>query len=370
MSTDSKIKNLSRSDLLNEFAIKMVSVINARDLAWFVTRQIVGSLGYDDCVIYFLGDQGKCLNQVAAIGVKNSGNNEIRNPLTIQIGVGVTGQVALTKKTMLVPDLRLHRNYVRDIEQGLSELCVPIMFGDRLYGVLDSESKLVGGFDQEDREIFETVSRLIASKLALIEQTELNNEYATELEQKVAVRTRELKIANEKLEWLVSVDSLTGIFNRRRLDETLEIEVERSSRYGESLSIILFDIDHFKTVNDTWGHQVGDEVIAGVARIAKELTRKSDVVGRWGGEEFLIIAPQTKLAGAEAFGEKLRGALEDVRFPSGIGITASFGIARLQYNEPVTLLLNRADQALYRAKRLGRNRIETGAEFGYSCKEE
>ena len=239
---DPKTKILSRADLVNEFAIKMVSVINATELAWFVAREIVGSMGYEDCVIYYLNEKADRLVQTAAIGVKNPANEDILNPLTIEFGRGITGHVALTKQSTLVSDMSLHDNYVTDVEPALSELCVPIMFGDRLYGVLDSESKIVCGYGEEDKKIFETVARLIAAKLALIEQTELVKKYTAELEAKVEDRTLELKRANDKLEYLASTDPLTELVNRRRLDEVLKQEFERTNRYQSELSLILLDI--------------------------------------------------------------------------------------------------------------------------------
>jgi diguanylate cyclase (GGDEF)-like protein len=356
---DSKTKVLSRADVVNEFAIKMVSVINAKDLAWFVAREIVGSLGYEDCVIYYLNEEANCLIQTAAIGIKNPADEQILNPLTIEIGVGVTGNVALTKQSALISNMNDHDNYVTDIEPALSELCVPIMFGDRLYGVLDSESKIALGYGEEDKKVFETIARMIAAKLALIEQTELVKKYMAELEAKVEERTLELKRANEKLEYLASTDPLTELVNRRRLDEVLEQEFERTSRYQGELSIILLDIDHFKAVNDTRGHQVGDEVIAGVGNIAKQMSRKSDTAGRWGGEEFLIVAPQTSCDNAVAFAEKLRLSIENTEFSIGVRVSASFGVASLETGETIQLVLKRADEALYRAKHNGRNRVET-----------
>ena len=357
--TDSKTKTFSRANLVNEFAIKMVSVINAKELAWFVAREIVGSLGYEDCVIYYLDEEANCLVQTAAIGVKNPSDQEILNPLTIEIGVGVTGHVALTKKSMLVSDLSVHDNYVTDVEPALSELCVPIIFGDRLYGVLDSECKTAGAYGEEDRKVFETIARMIAAKLALIEQTELVKQYTAELEAKVEERTRELKVANDKLEYLASIDPLTELVNRRRLDEVLAQEFERTSRYQGELSLILLDIDHFKTVNDTRGHQAGDEVIAGVGRIAKVMSRISDTPGRWGGEEFLIVVPQTNRDSAVAFAEKLRQAIENEKFFGDLRVSASFGVASFRPGETIPAVLQRADESLYRAKRLGRNRVET-----------
>jgi diguanylate cyclase (GGDEF)-like protein len=356
---DSKTKVLSRANLVNEFAIKMVSVINAKELAWFVAREIVGSLGYEDCVIYYLNEKANRLIQIAAIGIKNPTDEEILNPLTIEIGVGVTGHVALTKQSTLVSDMSVHDNYVTDVEPALSELCVPIMFGDRLYGVLDSECKTANGYGEEDRKIFETVARLIAAKLALIEQTELVKKYTAELEAKVEERTLELQKANDKLEYLASTDPLTELVNRRRLDEVLEQEFERTSRYQGELSLILLDIDNFKAVNDTQGHQIGDEVIAGVGKIAKVMSRISDTPGRWGGEEFLIVVPQTNRDSAVAFAEKLRLSIENTEFSGGVRVSASFGVASFQPGETIPVVLQRADEALYRAKKLGRNRIET-----------
>jgi len=192
----------AKRDLLHDFAIKMVSVINSTELAWFVARELVGSLGYDDCVIYYLDESTTRLNQVAAIGEKNPERETIINPLSIPVGTGVTGEVASTKRYKLIKDLRFHGNYVYDLEQGLSELCVPIMFGEKLYGVLDSESKIVNGFNEEDLKSFEIISRLMASKIALIEKTELINKHAANLEKQVEDRTRELKNANKRLEVL------------------------------------------------------------------------------------------------------------------------------------------------------------------------
>ena len=338
----------------------MVSVINAKDLAWFVAREIVGSMGYEDCVIYYLNEKADRLVQTAAIGVKNPANEDILNPLTIEFGRGITGHVALTKQSTLVSDMSLHDNYVTDVEPALSELCVPIMFGDRLYGVLDSESKIVRGYGEEDKKIFETVARLIAAKLALIEQTELVKKYTAELEAKVEERTLELKRANDKLEYLASTDPLTELVNRRRLDEVLKQEFERTNRYQSELSLILLDIDNFKAVNDTRGHQVGDRIIAGVGKIAKQMSRLSDTPGRWGGEEFLIVAPQTNCENAVAFAEKLRLSIENTDFPDRVHVSASFGVASFQTGETIQLVLQRADEALYRAKQNGRNRVETG----------
>jgi diguanylate cyclase (GGDEF)-like protein len=154
-------------------------------------------------------------------------------------------------------------------------------------------------------------------------------------------------------------DTLTGLYNRRKLDQTLIEETNRTPRSGLPLSVIIIDIDHFKQVNDDFGHQVGDRVLIKVANLLKEsIVRKTDIVGRWGGEEFMIVCPYTDINGASLLAEKLREVIETAVF-DGVGKkTCSFGISEYLSNESVELCVKRADVALYRAKENGRNRIE------------
>jgi len=173
----------------------------------------------------------------------------------------------------------------------------------------------------------------------------------------IADLSEELGRRNKTLEDLATSDQLTGLNNRRSLDAMLAAEMERSSRYHESLSIIMFDVDHFKNINDTWGHAVGDEVLKQISRIATALVRGPDDLFRWGGEEFLIVAPHTDLQGAIVLAEKLRQAIEGDTFPSVGALTASFGVAEHRPAEDCEDCFKRVDQALYRAKNNGRNRV-------------
>jgi diguanylate cyclase (GGDEF)-like protein/hemerythrin-like metal-binding protein len=174
----------------------------------------------------------------------------------------------------------------------------------------------------------------------------------------------QLENKNRILQDLATSDELTGLSNRHRLDTILASEMERSSRYREPLSIIMFDIDNFKHINDTWGHQAGDKVLQQFAEITKKLIREPDNLFRWGGEEFILLAPHTDLHGAIALAEKLRAALEAGMF-AGVGsVTASFGVAewlrpgnRDSPPENREDWFKRVDQALYRAKNTGRNRV-------------
>ena len=165
---------------------------------------------------------------------------------------------------------------------------------------------------------------------------------------------------NAQLERLAVTDQLTGLFNRLQLDRALEEEHSRNMRYGTHFCLLLLDVDEFKAVNDTYGHQTGDEVLVGIATVLREGVREVDVVGRWGGEEFLVICRETQLPGALVLAEKLRQAVESRPFEVAGTMTASFGVAEFRTGELLTETLSRADSALYHAKRCGRNRVENG----------
>jgi diguanylate cyclase (GGDEF)-like protein/PAS domain S-box-containing protein len=166
-----------------------------------------------------------------------------------------------------------------------------------------------------------------------------------------------------KLEALAHSDPLTGLANRRHFLERAEIEVERSRRYHRPLALLMFDIDHFKRVNDAHGHAAGDTTLRQVARICEAALRLNDTCGRIGGEEFAILLPETDLDGAEPVAERLRAAVEAGELLSGnarIRVTISIGLAVLPPGRDMLMaeLMRRADVALYRAKRDGRNRVE------------
>ncbi|MDX1810087.1 MAG: diguanylate cyclase [Sulfurospirillaceae bacterium] len=161
--------------------------------------------------------------------------------------------------------------------------------------------------------------------------------------------------AKKELEKLALVDKLTNLYNRRKIDEYLQFEIEKAKRHNKPLSIIIIDIDYFKKVNDTFGHQIGDEVLKKVAQIMIESTRTSDLCGRFGGEEFIIICTETDEQGALALAEKIRIEIENHKFDKVEHLTASFGISTFKTDDNMETLLNRSDKALYMAKEKGRN---------------
>ena len=184
--------------------------------------------------------------------------------------------------------------------------------------------------------------------------------YVNALRHRLAGSNRQLKIAFERLEQVAIHDDLTGVFNRRFLLDVLTRESSRARRLGTAFSICMFDLDHFKTINDTLGHAAGDAVLKHFARVGGSDLRAVDVFGRYGGEEFLLVLPDTGQQGACASAERVRAAFEFARIPrlpADRRFTVTAGIATSKPEEDVEALLARADGAHYEGKAAGRNRI-------------
>jgi diguanylate cyclase (GGDEF)-like protein len=196
--------------------------------------------------------------------------------------------------------------------------------------------------------------------------------YRLELESIVELRTRELCIKNtmledeirqrqkaeEELVELANIDALTSIPNRRKFDEALQYEMGRDKRYHNKLSLIFCDLDHFKRVNDTHGHKIGDEILKEFTQLISANIRNTDIFARWGGEEFALLLPDTNIETATLTAEKLLIEIERHAFPYVGSMTASFGVTELFEDDNETSFIKRADDALYIAKDKGRNRIE------------
>lgn len=216
------------------------------------------------------------------------------------------------------------------------------------------------------RRRYESIKKVESSILevsylssAFEDMSESIHRYQNSLEEQVKERTKELIEKNQELLKLSITDKLTEIYNRAKLDKTLQEEFNRSKRYKTEFSVILIDIDFFKKVNDTFGHQIGDDVLKESAQVLKDSIRLTDVLGRWGGEEFLIISPQTNLEGAVKIAEHINNAIKLYKFKTYPNkVTMSIGVA--SYFEDMSkieeILLN-ADKSLYKAKENGRDRV-------------
>lgn len=172
-------------------------------------------------------------------------------------------------------------------------------------------------------------------------------------------KDKELEAANKILAQLSITDPLTHLFNREKLNQVLDQELTRALRYGNTFGIVMIDVDHFKRVNDQYGHPTGDAVLIEIADILRTNTRSVDVVGRWGGEEFLIVCPQLDQEALILMAQKLRRLVEMHHFPSVDSQTASFGVSIYRQEDTSENIIARADKALYVAKEKGRNQVQT-----------
>ena len=205
--------------------------------------------------------------------------------------------------------------------------------------------------------------RLIPSILAIPSREVLNeqNEKLRQAHEELANANRNLeqkvRERTESLQQLANTDQLTQIKNRRAILETLEYEVQQTGRQARSLSVLMLDIDHFKVVNDTFGHLEGDQILVKVAQVVSQACRKTDSVGRYGGEEFLIVLPETSISDANDLAERIRVSMMECLSKNGDALTCSIGVSTLMAGEGVLELIKVADDRVYIAKNQGRNRV-------------
>ena len=285
-------------------------------------------------VVLLAGD-GRTLSLMASRGLSEEAKVEITTR-----GQGCVGDVILRKNPLRVPgEDQEEALVVPGLEQDniMSALVVPITMLGNVLGVIAVYGETEAAFSEQDEALLSTVGN------------------------QVAVAVENARLYEKTLE-LAQMDGLTGLANRRYLMERLRQEIDRAQRYQTSLSVIMLDLDAFKSVNDTYGHLKGDELLRAFSATVKESVRCSDIAGRYGGEEFCIVLPNTCLNGAGVIAERIRKAMEKLRIPLDngqppVGRTVSIGIAEFTDNQSVDELLGAADTALYRAKEGGRNRV-------------
>ncbi len=243
--------------------------------------------------------------------------------------------------TFFLPVYRLMSKLLKEIE-FLSD--ITSAFSRNEFSKIEILRKDLRFSDNKDNEIYNL-------KVSILKMMET-------LEKLILQATKEKRF----YENLALTDSLTGLYNRRVFMEVAEKELNRAMRLGEPFSILMLDLDNFKKVNDTYGHDVGDIVLRHVANILKENLRKMDLIARWGGEEFIVMLPNTSLEGAYKVGEKLRKAVEqnpiELRNGEKLKITVSIGISSFRNHKSLEDIIREADIALYGAKKKGKNRVE------------
>lgn len=255
---------------------------------------------------------------------------------------GLTEHILSQNEPVVVPKISEHPDFNNPVllKEGIQSLiAIPLISDQVPVGILYVD-------DFNERSFSPSIIEVL--KLLAIQAT-------------IAIQKQQ---AFEQIKALSVLDPVTGLFNRRYLNETLVSELERAYRLTRPLSIILFDIDHFKGINDRYGHMIGDQVLKDLARLFRSMLRRYDVFCRFGGDEMIILMSDTDVLGAQIVAERIRTTVTEAKLlPDGASLTCSFGVNGLDASETPRLnqdeLLNQADQALYEAKEQGRNRVIT-----------
>ena len=246
-----------------------------------------------------------------------------------------------------------------------AEMAVPIIISDSLFGVLDVQANDVNHFTEEDVRVMTTLAAQIAVAVQNARLFSEHKQVEDELrraKESLEVVNMELRFAFEHEQHMARTDILTRINNRRNLFELAGHEFEVAKRYQQPLSIIMFDLDHFKQINDTYGHSIGDKMLERVAQVTHAQLRDVDIIGRYGGEEFVIVLPVTNAQKASLLAQRILESVSAIRLHTDHGpaaVTLSIGIAETIHapqDESVEDVIRRADEAMYAAKQAGRNR--------------
>lgn len=321
---------------LGEIGREITASLEANDVVTALQHHVVSLLDAHSLIVFRVSPDG--LHLVSAHAMEDGRQlTEVR--IAMDDPVSLSARCARERRE-IVTNVDASAN---PIEQGTaatrSVMHAPLVAGQHLMGAMTIQSPNSNAYTERERAIFRSLCAYGAIALANADAQE------------------KLLAQNRELDLLATTDRLTGLFNRRYLDQVLERELASAKRSGKVFSVIIVDIDFFKQVNDRHGHLAGDDVLSTFGKLLKSRVRDSDIAGRWGGEEFLVICPNTNLVDTHGFAESLRELVEHTEFPVVGSKTASFGVANFNTGDSIAALLARADEALYRAKGTGRNRV-------------
>lgn len=313
--------------ILYEVGQSFISTLDFDQLLNNILKRLVDIFGYLNLAVFLVDEEKKELKLRSYINYPE----DVKNMRIIIGETGITGHVAATKEMYYAPDVSKNPHYIQGVKEAKSEVCFPLMIGERLIGVIDVESPVYDGFTRDDIKLLSTLSAQIAIAL---ENSRLYEE---------AIR-------------LSLTDPLTMLPNRRSFDMFIDAEVKRSERYHRQFSILMIDFDNFKDYNDQFGHLAGDNILQKFGQFMKDSIRDVDFLGRYGGDEFIAVLPETEasfaLEAAERMGKRI--AVQSLN-PN---VTLSIGIATFPTDSrDKKVLINLADQACYEAKQLGGNRV-------------
>jgi diguanylate cyclase (GGDEF)-like protein len=321
-------------EVLNASARRLSAALQLEELVEAIARETCRAVPDAEVVALVhkrAGETGLVLD-----GFDVTNERFFRRPLAA--GVGAAGWVMKQGTTRRIDDLPGSDVGQHAGAAGIhSWLGVPLMMYGACEGVIAVQSSRPAAFRDHDQRLLESLALQIAAALQ-----------------------------NANLYELAMVDGLTGLFVRRYFDARIQEEIERSKRYTTPFSVVMLDVDDFKSLNDTYGHVVGDRVLRAIATVVKAQMRGVDTAARYGGEEIAVVLPRTEMVGAYNQAERIRAAIAELRVttddepPKAVGVTASLGIAAYPESKAkdATDLVRRADRALYRAKKTGKNRVE------------
>ncbi len=314
---------------------EITKVINSgQDLEYvlrFVSREIVSILQAETASVMLLDESGTELLSRASSGL----TDEEEKNITFKVGEGVAGWVVKNGLAASIPDVSKDERFkVSEHQRNVisSLLAVPLKIHNNIIGVLTATHSSVDAFDIQD----ETILTLLGNSIVL-------------------------DIENARLYRLSITDPLTKAYNRQFLYTRLPEEILRAERYKVPLSIVIFDVDYFKKFNDTYGHNAGDFILKGLVSVARDNIRAADLLVRYGGEEFLIIVPESNLEETFTMADRIRQEVEKSSFifeEKNLTITISLGVAMFRDGLTAEDFIKSADKALYVAKQNGRNRTE------------
>ena len=332
-------KTTKRLAILTDIVKTANSILEPRKVIELIMAKIQQLIPSEAWSMLMVDEEKQELSFELALGAKGKDVSSFR----VKIGEGVAGWVAQTGKPAIVNDTGRDPRFAPKFDSKTqfrtrSILCAPLISRGRTIGVVEIINKLGGRFTQSDLDVL----------LTLVEPCAIAIENA---------------ILFQRTEQLTITDDLTKLFNSRYLNLYIGREIKRCKRHGIPLSVIFLDLDGFKTINDQYGHLAGSGTLAEVGAILAEAVRESDILARYGGDEFVVVLPETPPSGALVIAERLRKAIEDHCFlqPQGLSarISASFGIA--SYPDHALTpegLIQKADQAMYRVKERDKNGIE------------
>ncbi|MBI4845953.1 MAG: diguanylate cyclase [Candidatus Omnitrophica bacterium] len=321
----------------------MSSILNLDELTKFIVEKITEVLKAKVCSLMLLEESEEDADEVLKIKAAVGLDEVIMKTTNIKVGQSISGWVVQSGEPLLVTDIENDLKFGRTNlpkYESKSLLCIPLRVKEKVLGVINVADKGIPGeeniFTDEDMRFLGVISNYAA---IAIENAQLYGEVKN----------------------LAITDGLTGLFNHRYFQTNLNSEVSRVQRYPRPLSLIMFDIDSFKEFNDTYGHPMGDTVLSQISKVIKNNVRKVDIACRYGGEEFAIILPETKIKEALLVADKIRKSVETLKFSVGRGakkkMTVSGGVAQFLPGMSKEDLVRFSDEALYKAKSGGKNKI-------------